>query len=331
MTVKRLGTAALALALSLALAACGSGDSSGGSSASGGTRTIKIAVGATTAASIPIWVGIDQGIFKKHNFTVSMVTLSGTKAPPALASGSVQISDSGISDLSGAIAAGSPITVVGTTYPFQFFRMYGQKGITSPAQLKGKTIAASSAGSASDTAIEVAMGPSGLKRNTDYKVTYIGDNGARRAALQQGVVQAIVVSPPTAELVAKDGFPVVADLIKEKQPYGYSSFGVQKSWATKNKAELVEFLSAYAEAVNYSKQHSDAAFAAEKKYLALTDQKIIQDVYDVSVSQMPAYPTTDLATVQNTIKYSQNPAVQKLDPNSVFDNSYVTEAQSNGG
>jgi ABC-type nitrate/sulfonate/bicarbonate transport system substrate-binding protein len=330
MTVKRLGTAALALALSLALAACGSGDSSGGSGSGGGTRTIKIAVGATTAASIPLWVGIDQGIFKKHNFSVSLVTLSGTKAPPALASGSVQISDSGISDLAGAIVAGAPITIVGTTYPFQFFRMYGQKGITSPADLKGKTIAASSAGSASDTAIEVAMGPSGLKRNTDYKVTYIGDNGARRAALQQGVVQAVVVSPPTAELVAKDGFPVVADLIKEKQPYGYSSFGVQKSWATKNKAELVDFLTAYAEAVNYSKQHKDAAFAAEKKYLNLTDQTIIQDVYDVSVAQMPAYPTTDLATAQNTVKYSQNEAVRKVDPSTLFDNSYVSQAQGNG-
>jgi hypothetical protein len=61
-----------------------------------------------------------------------MITLSGTKAPPALASGSVQISDSGISDLAGAIVAGSPITIVGTTYPYQFFRLYGRKGMTSP-------------------------------------------------------------------------------------------------------------------------------------------------------------------------------------------------------
>ena len=61
----------------------------------------------------------------------------------------MQISDSGISDLAGAIVAGSPITIVGTTYPYQFFRLYGRKGMTSPAELKGKTIAASSAGSAS--------------------------------------------------------------------------------------------------------------------------------------------------------------------------------------
>ncbi|MCW2898003.1 MAG: NMT1-like protein [Streptosporangiaceae bacterium] len=333
--MKRLATAAVALTAAVGLAACGSGSSSSASGSSGSSgapamRPIKIAVGATTAASIPLWVGIDQGIFKKAGFDVSMVTLSGTKAPPALASGSVQISASGISDLAGAIVAGSPITIVGTNYPFQFFRMYGQKGITSTAQLKGKTIAASSAGSASDTAIQSAMESSGLQRGRDYQVTYIGDNGARSAALQQGVVQAIIVSPPTAELVEQRGYPDLANLIKAKQPYGYSSFGVQKSWASQHKAELVDFLTAYAQAVDYSKQHQDAAFAAEKKYLGLTDQGVITDVYNVSVAVMPAYPVTDVATVKGTIQFSQNPAVQKADPASLFDNTYVNQAKKNG-
>jgi NitT/TauT family transport system substrate-binding protein len=326
--VRLLRVAAGVAALSLALAACGSGASAPpAADGGGGVRTIKIAVGATTAASLPLWVGMDQGIFKKHNFDVQMITLSGTKAPPALASGSVQISDSGISDLAGAIVAGAPITVVGTVYPYQFFRLYGQKGMTSPADLKGKTIAASSAGSASDTAIQSAMASSGLQRGKDYQVTYIGDNGARSAALENGVVNAIMVSPPTAQLVEQMGFPDIADLISEKAPYGYASFGVQKSWAADNHAELVDFLSAYAEAVNVSKTDKEATYAAEKKNLGLTDQAIIEDVYNVSVGVMPAYPVTDLETVKATLALSQNPAVVKADPQSMIDNSFVEEAQ----
>jgi NitT/TauT family transport system substrate-binding protein len=317
-------------ALMLFVAGCGSGAAPANAGAAQGVRTIKIAVGATTAASIPLWVGMDKGIFAKHNIDVQMITLSGTKAPPALASGSVQISDSGISDLAGAIVAGSPITIVGTTYPYQFFRMYGQKGMTSPSQLAGKTIAASSAGSASDTAIESAMAASGLQRGKDYKVTYIGDNGARSAALQKGVVDAIIVSPPTAQLVEQQGFPDIADLIADKAPYGYSSFGVLKSWAADNHAELVDFLSAYAQAVDASKSDKAAASAAAAKNLNLTDPAIITDVLDVSVAVMPSYPTTDPAMVAATIKLSQNPAVVKADPNSLFDNSFVNEAKQKG-
>jgi NitT/TauT family transport system substrate-binding protein len=318
-------------ALMMFLAGCGSGAAPAATSGGAqGVRTINIAVGATTAASIPLWVGMDKGIFAKHNIDVKMITLSGTKAPPALASGSVQISDSGISDLAGAIVAGSPITIVGTTYPYQFFRMYGQKGMTSPAQLAGKTIAASSAGSASDTAIESAMASSGLQRGKDYKVTYIGDNGARSAALQKGVVDAIIVSPPTAQLVAQQGFPDIADLIADKAPYGYSSFGVLKSWAADNHAELVDFLSAYAEAVDASKSDTAAASAAAAKNLNLTDPAIIADVLKVSVAVMPSYPSTDLGTVAATIKLSQNPAVVKADPNSLFDNAFVNEAKQKG-
>lgn len=317
-------------AVALVASACGS-PAAPPAADGGATRTIKIAVGATTAASIPLWVGIDQGVFAKHHLDVQLITLSGTKAPPALASGSVQISDSGISDLAGAIVAGAPITIVGTTYPFQFFRMYGKKGLTSPTELAGKTIAASSAGSASDTAVQSAMASSGLQRGKDYQVTFIGDNGARSAALEKGVVDAIMVSPPTAQLVEQKGFPDIADLITAKDPYGYSSFGVQKSWAAANHAELVDFLSAYAEAVDLSKSDKDAAYAAARKNLNLTDQKVVEDVYAVSVGVMPSFPTTDAATVAATIRLSQNPAVVKADPASLFDNSFVTEAQQKAG
>lgn len=323
--------AVLVAALVALVAGCGSGADPATGTGAQGPRTIKIALGATTAASIPLWVGVDKGVFAKKNIDVEFITLSGTKAPPALASGSVQISDSGISDLAGAIVAGSPISIVGTTYPYQFFRVYGKQGLTAPAQLAGKTIAASSAGSASDTAIEAAMAPTGLERGKDYQVTFIGDNAARSAALEQGVVDAIVVSPPTAQLVEKKGFPDIADLITEKAPYGYSSFGVLKDWAQQNRGLLVDFLSAYAESVQLSKSDKQAVFDAERKNLNLTDEDVLQEVYDVSVAVMPEYPSSDPATVAATLRFSQNPAVAAADPATMIDNSYVDEARKAGG
>jgi hypothetical protein len=78
---------------------------------------------------------------------------------------------------------------------------------------------------------------------------------------------------PTAQLVEQQGFPDVADLISEKAPYGYSSFGVLKSWAQENHDELVDFLVAYGEAVNASKSDKQATFDAARKNLQLTDDR----------------------------------------------------------
>ncbi|GAB2965624.1 ABC transporter substrate-binding protein [Amycolatopsis acidiphila] len=321
--------AALALA-SVLLASCGSGSSGSGagSGQSAGPVDFKIAYGATSATNIPLYLGIENGIFTKYGLNVSMVLLPGTKAPPALATNSVQLSQSGVSDMAGAIVAGSPFTIAAAVYPWMFFQVYGQKGMTSVKDLKGKTIAASSAGSASDTAINVAMKDSGLVRGKDYNVVYIGDNGPRMAALQQGVVNAIIVSPPTAQLAAQQGFPDLNDMIAEKIPYGYGSFGVNKAWAAQHKDTLVKFFQAYAESVNLGRSNKDLTYVVEKKDLGLTDQKIIDSVYDVSIAVMPDYPVVQADTIKATISNSQNQKVVQADPNGLFDNSYVQAAQA---
>ena len=287
-------------------------------------------MGATTAASLPLWVGMDQGIFAKHNIDVQIIVVVRHQGP-ARACAARRILDLVSPTWRAPSWRARRSTIVGTTYPYQFFRLYGRKGMTSPSELKGGTIAASSAGSASYTAIQAAMGGTGLQRGRDYQVTYIGDNGARSAALQKGVVDAIVVSPPTAQLVEQQGFSDIADLISQKAPYGYSSFGVLKSWAQQNHGHLVDFLVAYGEAVNASKSDKQATFDAARKNLQLTDDAILQQVYDVSVAVMPAFPVTDPKTVASTIALSQNPAVVKADPASLVDNSFVQEAQQKSG
>jgi len=102
---------------------------------------------------------------------------------------------------------------------------------------------------------------------------------------------------------------------------------VLKSWAQENHDELVDFLVAYGEAVSASKSDKQATFDAARKNLQLTDDQILQEVYDVSVAVMPPFPATDPKTVAATIALSQNPAVVKADPASLIDNSFVQEAQ----
>ena len=300
-------------------------------SPTGPLTDFKIAYGATAATNIPLYIGIDDGIFAKYGLNVSMVLLAGTATPPALASNSVQLAQSGVSDMAGAIVGGANLSIVAVGYPWMFFRVYGKKGMTSLADLKGKTIAASTAGSASDTAINIAMKSTGLVRGKDYQVTYIGDNPARIAALANGSVDAILVSPPSAQLAEAQGFPDIGDMISEKIPYGYGSFGVNKEWAASHKDLLIAFFKAYHESVLYARNNKDAAFAVMKKDMNLTNDSILQSVYDVSVAIMPEWPIPTADPIKATTIYSSNPKVVAVDPNTLFDDSYVKAAQAASG
>lgn len=332
--MRRFKYMAVFAALSIALAACG-GNGGGGSepssSSSSGSKQLidfKIAYGATSAVNIPITIAINDGIFKKHGLNVTRVLLPGTKTPPALASQSVALAQSGVSDLAGAIVAGSPITIVSIPYPYMFFRVFGQKGMKSLMDLKGKSIAASSPGSVSDTAINIAMQDTGLVRGKDYKVVYVGDNPARMAALEKGVVGAIVTSPPTAQLVEKKGYPDLNDMISKKIPYGYGGWGVNKEWASQHRDAVIKFMQAYAEALEIAKKDKEKAYEVMRSDLNLSDPDVLKSVYDVSIAVMDPYAPTDLNTIATTIKYSENEKVTKADPKIMFDNSYVEAAQS---
>ena len=320
-------------AASPATSPAGTGATTGGATGSAPTSPtgpltdFKIAYGATSATLIPLYIGMEQGIFAQYGLNVSMVLLAGTAAPPALASNSVQLAWSGVSDMAGAIVGGANFTIAGVVYPWMFFRVYGSKGMTSLADLKGKTIAASTAGSASDTAINIAMKDTGLVRGKDYQVTYIGDNPSRIAALANGSVDAILVSPPAAQQAESQGFPDLSNMIKDKVPYGYGSVGINKDWASKNKDTLVNWFKAYHDSVLYARNNKQASFDVIKNDLKVTDQSLYQSIFDDSVAVMPEWPVPTADPIKATIQFSSNQKVVAADPNSLFDDSYVKAAQ----
>jgi NitT/TauT family transport system substrate-binding protein len=336
--VRRLETAALVGVFSLVLAACGSEDPAntadgGGAGAGGGSAPemtkLTMAVGATTANTIPYWVCQTEGICEDHGIELEMVTMPGAQSRTALASGSVQIVSTGVVDMAGAIVAGNPMQIVGVTYPYPFFWLVGQKELEGPEDLEGKTVAVSTPGASSDAALALAMEPTGLVRGEDYEVVFVGDNPARRAALEQGVVDAIITAPPSANELEAQGFSVLVDLIEEKAPYGYSSIGIDTDWAEDeaNQEVLANFLAAYIESVAFAKDNPDVAYELMRKELNLTDQTLMEEVYDLAVGNLPETPRVDEGVISGSIAYSEEPGVQDAEVDSLYTNEYIDRAE----
>jgi NitT/TauT family transport system substrate-binding protein len=165
--MRRLLTAAAAASLALA-AGCSSSSSPSGSSGSGTPAQVTLRLGfLANITHAPALVGVEKGIFAKtlgKNVTLSVKIFStGTEETTALLAGQLDAayvgpnpainawSKSGgkaIKIISGAATGGASVVV--------------KKGITSAAQLKGKSLATPSLGNTQDVALRYWLKQNGL-------------------------------------------------------------------------------------------------------------------------------------------------------------------------
>ena len=135
--------------------------------------SVTVAKAAATADNMmPIDVGYELGIFKKHELDVKIVDFnSGAKMSQAVVAGSIDIADGAGSEMA-LIAKGAPMKAVCEdegTFPFLSVGVPWKSAVNSAAQLKGGKVGVSSSGSLTDwLAQELSnkegWGPEGVMR-----------------------------------------------------------------------------------------------------------------------------------------------------------------------
>jgi NitT/TauT family transport system substrate-binding protein len=287
--------------------------------------------GAESAVTAPIWISIDNGIFAKYGIEPDLVTLTGgSQISQGLASGSVQIATGGLGALLDAEMSGAELKVIGSHYPWHFFQIYSQASIKTPQDLKGKTIGASDPGASSDWAIRQALSKYGMEANKDYNITYVGGTKERLLALDQKVVDAAIISPPNGLIAGKQGYNKVVDLVNDQIPFGYSGLAASQKFI-KEKPELVEaFFKAWADALTLAKKDKKVATTVISKYTGAKEEDVLSEAYELSVARMKPLPYLDVELVKLMLNLSEKPQAKTVDPNTLFDNSYLKKVEDSG-
>jgi ABC-type nitrate/sulfonate/bicarbonate transport system substrate-binding protein len=158
----------------------------------------QLRVGVSIPAAIafvPLQVGIETGIFKKHGLAIVRADLGGAaRAHQALAAESIDLVVAGGPDLA-LVAKGQYALAVGviTTGPRQTTLIVrNDNPMKSPEELKGKTVGISTAGGLSDWVVRqlsrrLGFGPQGIK------AVGLGQDSAQVAALRTGQIDATVM------------------------------------------------------------------------------------------------------------------------------------------
>ena len=291
---------------------------------------VYIGYSAISAAATPLWVANDRGFLKKYGLDAELIYLAGgSRVALAMEADSVQ---TGLFNDGAAVEArlaGGHSLVTGSVYDVYYFQIFGKSTIQSPKDLKGKTIAASRAGAASEYGIREALARYGLKEN-DYKMVYVGGTDARVQVLQQGLVDASIISPPNGLIAQKLGFKEILNLMQMKLPFGYMGIGVNEVWLRNHRQTMLNFMKGYLEGLALCRKDQEYAMRVIGKYSQLHDREILLESYRTSIPYIPERPYVNKNIIAAALRLSKRNDARSADPEKFYDNSVVKELDASG-
>jgi NitT/TauT family transport system substrate-binding protein len=330
--LRRLALAALVIALCAGCAPPAERAASNPSAAPPPAPTrLRVAISAISAIVAPVWVALDAGLYRKYGLDVEFANFDGgTRAVTPIVTGDTPIGAVTSGAVIDARLQGTDLQMFASLFDTYYFQIFSRREVRSPEDMRGRTMAASSAKSASERAAIAALEPYGLQPGRDYQLTYVGSQSGRLAALEQGLVDATVISPPFGLRAREAGFVELVDLMSMNIPYGHFVIASSERWAREHPDIMRAFVQAYSEALALVRRDPDATKRAIAKYTQTEDPALLEESYQVGFGQLPEIPLVREEVVRGAMETSDHPQARTAPPQQFYDNRFVQELEAAG-
>jgi NitT/TauT family transport system substrate-binding protein len=292
-----------------------------------------LAFGSTGPNLTTFWLAREAGLYKQYGLDVDVVFFRGsTIAINALATKDAHFGAFGASSAVLARLGGLDTVLIATAAPGLLFYLVTKKEIKSAADLKGKRIGASRPGTDSDLAARVAAQRLGLGEK-DVQVIAMGSDNERLAAMNQGVVDATVVTVGGYVAAQKLGFHSILDLSQANIPYEAASMITTRLLIKENPEMVRRFIKGFVAAIQYAQTHREVTLKVLSKYMRTTDADILNASYDQYAGRViPRVPYVSEKGLQAVIDFirQRNPQAGNIKPQDVMDNRFIKELDDSG-
>ena len=302
-----------------------------------GRIKLNMCISTTSATQVVAVYAPEKGIFARHGLDVTLTSVdSGSRAAAALISGSVQLCQISGSAVVHAVVAGGDLVIIGALFNTNVYSLVVSTNIRFPSDLKGKSVAVSTAGSASETDMRLALKALGLQPDRDVAILAIGDPSERMAALEAGYVAGTLLSFPETALAKQKGFQMLVDMSTLGLPTLHTGTVTSRAFLQSNRTTALNFVKAIAETVFWIKSDREGALAALGNHMQLDTQKdaaVLRETYEVLLRrQLVDIPYPSLAGIEAVLAEiaHENPGAARFKPEDVADLSVVREVENSG-
>ena len=230
--------------------------------------TFKVGLTAPTVNMLPLWMGLDAGLFKARGLDVEIVNTDGaSRGLTDVGAGKLQAMTVGLASVIEANGGSGDYRLIASGANTMNFGFIGAKGVTEARALKGKRVGVIALRSESDSAASIALKQLGLTRG-DVTFVEVGGTLKRFEALKSGAIAAAALNEPTDGEAQQDGLPLLVDL--KSQPWIFTGIVMDRRYLGAHREQVKDFLRAYVEGIYLAL--SDAARA---KRVIATEFKIV--------------------------------------------------------
>jgi NitT/TauT family transport system substrate-binding protein len=303
-----------------------------------GNPTKLTVCSSTSGGSITVLTyAVENKIFAKYGLDVTPVALdSGSRAVTALISGSAPLCQiSGPAVIYG-IVAGADLAIIGNLIDTYTYSLIVPASIESAADLKGKAVAVSAAGSAAEKAMRMALRILGLQPDRDVTLLEIGSQGDRTAAMEAGYVVGTLLTPPETVMAKKKGFHELFDMSTTGLPDLHSGMVTTRTFIKTNRETVLQFMKAMSESIFLIKNDKQAAIGLMSNLFRLDlekDSSVLEETYRVflknRVLDIPVPSLDGVESILAEVK-KEDPRARQLKSEQMVDRSIIAELEENG-
>ena len=289
---------------------------------------LRVATPGALTGALPIYLGGKKGIFAKYGLTVEVIaTRNEQMNMQALMSDSVQFLTSSSTGLFYLGKQGLDAVGICSWSNASPYSLGSRLKIKDLKELKGRKIASSGAGGRADAFIRFMLAKVGLDYRTDAQIIPLsGGSAVRLAAVISGNIDATLISSLQGRYAEKLGLTVINVPLE----YIWGINLTRKSFLTKNREIVKNYLRGLSESVKLMMADKDSTIAVMSQVLKINDM----DSLDYSYRTMRAdarpdlFPTEEaIVNVLKTMSY-EDPAFGSIPPYKFFDLSLIQELKT---
>jgi ABC-type nitrate/sulfonate/bicarbonate transport system substrate-binding protein len=208
------------------------------------------------------------------------------------------------------------------------FSLYSQPGIANIKALAGKTFGATNKGTPSDIAAHMLLTKNGLK--PDVKFAYLKEIPALVAALQQGIIDAALLTPPATLTARNFGLKELLNVTELKIPFVQHAIGTTRSYISANPEVVRRFVRSAAEGLDFLRKNRADAVAIMSKYTKITDPAQLNEALDAYDKAWEKIPAPSQSAIEAVLASSTTPKAKSAKWDQFADDRFIKEFIASG-
>jgi NitT/TauT family transport system substrate-binding protein len=271
-------------------------------------------------------------IWEKYGLNVRSVYFnSGTVLTQAMAGGNIVGSESEVPGmLNLAVSGVADLKLVTVTINKIEHVFVVRKNIAKPEDLKGKRLAVSRIGSASDTVTRLVLRSWKLDADKDVTLLQSGNTPTRMTALAAGHVDGALVSPESVhKIVATGCCRAMADLSELPMDYARYGYVFPTAYIKTQREVLRRLLMAYLEGIYIFRTRPKTVYSVLEEE-GIKDPIIQKDIYDHALKNVREFPVPEANGIQSALDSLTHPNAKTTKPSSLMDTSLLDEIKKSG-